>query len=129
MDPVRVNKADLLTKIKANRAAHTQIFEEALVNYRARVMKELESRLNDIRLGADIDTYINLPVPEDHTDDYDRIITMLEMHQDAQIEISENDFAMYVMDQWRWKDAFLLSNSAYSVTAARALRTKVVKKK
>ncbi len=38
---------------------------------------------------------------------------MLDMSVDDIIVISADDFAMYVMDDWRWKDAFTASNSRY----------------
>ncbi|MBA2774756.1 MAG: hypothetical protein H0U36_12045, partial [Nocardioidaceae bacterium] len=35
--------------------------------------------------------------------DYDRVLTMAEMSVEDVIELTADDFAMYVMDQWHWK--------------------------
>jgi hypothetical protein len=59
--------------------------------------------------------------PEDHTRDYDRVIAMLERHQGEAIDLLEDDFAMYVQDDWAWKAQFLASNSGYSGKAAEAV--------
>jgi hypothetical protein len=40
------------------------------------------------------------------------------MCTESHVELSEQEFGQYVMDDWAWKRQFLLSNSAYSATAA-----------
>ena len=44
--------------------------------------------------GCAIDQYMRLPEPEDHTDDYERILRMAQMSVDDVIELSADDFAM-----------------------------------
>ena len=38
---------------------------------------------------------------------------MAEMSVDEIIELQADDFAMYVMDQWRWKQSFADSTAWY----------------
>ncbi len=113
MNTVKVMKSELLAKIGANREQHRNEFEKALAGYRERCIEELEARLVDLRAGRRFDVAIRLPVPEDHTDDYNRVITMLEMSVDDEIEIYEQEFSQYVMDQWSWKGAFTTTNATY----------------
>jgi hypothetical protein len=117
MEEVTVDKEDLLTRLRANRDAHRTIFSEAVVGYRDAVITALERHLDEVKNGTVRTITVNLPEPEDHTKDYDRIITMCEMNVKDQITLTQDEFAQYVMDDWRWKRQFLASNSAYSQTA------------
>jgi hypothetical protein len=114
MRNVEVDRDGFIARVSENRENHRGVFEEALDGFRDQLMAELEERVHDLRRGRVIDQYIGLPVPEDHTDDYDRILTMAEMSIDDTITLTEDEFAMYVMDQWRWKDAFNDSTLLYT---------------
>lgn len=114
MRTVRLNRDDFVAKVQSNRDSHRAVFEAALVGYRDRWVSELERRLHDVRRGHAIDQYFRLPEPEDHTDDYDRILTMARMSVDEVIELSEDEFAMYVMDQWSWKGSFTQTATMYA---------------
>ena len=113
MRNVTVDRGDFLVEIITNREAHREVFEEALEGYHNRLKAELERRVRDLKAGRRIDQYIGLPEPQDHTADYDRVITMAEMSIDDTIQLSEDEFAMYVMDQWRWKQDFAESTLCY----------------
>jgi hypothetical protein len=41
---------------------------------------------------------------------------MLEMEIRSELEIDEQQFKMYVRDDWAWKGQFTTSNSAYTVS-------------
>ena len=117
MENVTVTKSALLEALKENRDAHQAIFEEALDGYKAETERLLKEHLKAVRSGKVQAIYVNLPVPEDHTRDYDRAIRMIDMSVDSEITIDETSFRQYVMDDWRWKHQFLSSNSTYSATA------------
>ena len=87
--------------------------KQALEGYRTRLTAELERRVRDLKRGRHVEQYIGLPEPEDHTDDYDRILAMADMSVDDTLELSEDEFGMYVMDQWRWKQSFTDSTTLY----------------
>lgn len=113
MRTVTVDRAEFLARVRENRDNHRQVFEYALEGYRDRLTVELERRIRDLKRGRHIDQYIGLPEPEDHTDDYERILAMAEMSIDDTLELTEDEFAMYVMDQWRWKQSFTDSTKRY----------------
>jgi hypothetical protein len=117
---IKVNKAEILVTIRANREAHKKIFAEAVEGYKKKAMEVLEQHIAEVKAGKFF-TYIQLTLPSDHSRDYDRVIKMLEQHQGTEIELIEADYAMYVLDDWQWKRQFLVSNSQYSGTAAAAL--------
>jgi hypothetical protein len=114
MQKVTVRREELLERLRHNRDNHRTIFEKALDGYRERLLEELEGRLEDLRKGRKIDQYIGLPEPEDHTSDYDRVITMVEMSISDEIELSSTEFAQFVMDQWSWREGFVTTASNYT---------------
>jgi len=122
MRAVTVEKSQLVGIITNNRAAHRQIFEEAVEGYKKEGIRLLEEHAERIKKGNLVEVYVRLPRPEDHTTDYDRVLKMLEMHSFQEIEIDQESFASYVMDDWTWKRQFLATNSAYSGTAMTAFR-------
>ena len=96
---------DLLTSTEGDSDGRRELFD--------RLKAELDRRVRDLKAGRHIDQYIGLPEPEDHTDDYDRVIMMAHMSVDDTITLSEDEFAMYVMDQWRWKQDFAETTLRY----------------
>ena len=121
MENVKVNKGDIVVVLKKNRDEHRTIFLSAVEGYRKRAIEILEENIAIIKKGKLERLYVTLPVPEDHTKDYDRAIKMLEMSVDLEIELSEKDFKQYVLDDWSWQQDFLASNTAYTVMAQNKL--------
>lgn len=122
MKTVRVQKVSLTEQVRANRKQHHTIFLEAVEGYRRQAVQLLEGHIARIKSGKVQQVYVSLPYPVDHTRDYDRVLAMLDMEIGDTVELSEQEFAQYVMDDWAWKREFLATNSAYSVTAATTLR-------
>jgi len=114
MRTVRLDRDEFVATVAANRDQHRAVFEDAVEGYRERWTQELERRLRDVRRGRAINQYFSLPEPEDHTEDYDRILTMARMSVDEVVELSEDEFGMYVMDQWSWKGAFNRTTDMYT---------------
>ncbi len=117
MDMVTLKTSELLEILKKNRAEHREIFEEAMEGFRKQVIELFEHRLDEARQGREINLKINLVRPADHTKSYDRAIRMCEMHQGDTVELSNEGFANFVMDDWHWTDQFMASNSPYSSKA------------
>lgn len=114
MDTVTVRKHDLLAALVANRAAHRAEFEKALTGYRDRSIKLLEEHIERIRKGKLEKVLVALPMPEDHTDDYDRTIMQMEWTVQDEIELTSRQFDQYVRDQWGWKAEFAATSSMYT---------------
>lgn len=118
---MKFKKSDILTRIKANRDEHRQIFLEAQEGYRKEVIKIFEERLAAAREKKRITHTIVLQEPMDMTKEYDRAIEMLELTTTDEIELGPEEFANFVQDDWHWQDQFLASNAVYSAAAARKL--------
>ena len=109
----------LQTKLKDNRAKHLATFEKALAVYREKVLEQMERNLEEARKGKEPSLFISLARPMNQTADYDRVLSMLEamLYADEnRIELTEEDFSQYVMDQWHWKQQFSVTNAAYGVS-------------
>ena len=102
MNAVKVKREDLLTKVRANREAHRELFLKAQEGYRKLVIEELDKMLADARAGRRISRSINLAEPTDHSSDYERVIMMLEMSVDDAIVLGADEFDQYVRDVWSW---------------------------
>lgn len=113
MRTVKLDKQEFITTVAVNRANHRSVFDAAVEGYRLRMIELLERRLRDVRRGRAVDQYLRLPEPEDHTGDYDRVLTMARMSVDDVVELTADDFAMYVMDQWDWKQTFTATTAMY----------------
>lgn len=145
---VVVDKLQLLSIIKDNKAKHDAIFESAVSGYwieaKDRVnqkkaefskytnyltslfntstdllLKRIEDResltqYSSINVSPAYMNYsINLKYPESYDKEYNRAIRSVELNVYDKIELSEQEFNQYVMNDWSWKNSFISSNSAY----------------
>jgi hypothetical protein len=111
---VRVNKAQTLATLNDNRENHRARFEEAMEGYKQRSIELLEEHIERIRNNDPEQVIVSLPLPEDHTDDYDRVIEQLEWSLDDELELDEQEFNMYIRDQWGWKTSFGQTYAMYT---------------
>lgn len=118
MPKVNVNREELLTILRKNKAQHREVFEEALEGYRVKMINYLEDMLDDVKKGKKVDHYIRLPLPEDQTKEYERAIKMFEMSVDPVVELDDDSFRELVLDQWHWREKFINTNSTYSTKAS-----------
>lgn len=117
MEDITVNRSSLLVKLRANRETHHDIYLEAKAGYKTAAIAEMNSMIADAEDDKEIKRTLTLVAPMDQTKDYDRAIAMLEMSVDETIKLSEYDFSCYVLDEWRWKGQWSISNSPYSAKA------------
>jgi hypothetical protein len=121
MENQKVDKGKLLAILKANREKHKGVFDEAMVGYKQQATKLLKEHLLRVQAGKNVRVHIVLTQPVNQTKSYDRVIGMLEMALANEVELSEEDYQQYVMDDWSWKEEFLTSNARYSSTASAML--------
>jgi len=117
MKDITVTKQELISKLEANRAEHRAIFEEAIDGYRDKAIELLKEQIKRVRNGAIERVIVSIPIPEDHTNDYDRVLAMLNMEITNEIVLTEADFATYVLDDWGWQGGFIQTSSNYSALA------------
>lgn len=117
MNEVKIRKNELLEVVKTNRARHRELFLQAQEGFRQRAIEELDRRLADVRNGQKINLAIQMPEPQDHTEDYDRVIRMLEMSVDDEVTLQAHEFDQYVMDNWQWAKMVRTLNASYASAA------------
>lgn len=121
---VTVNKTDLLEKLKANRAKHLTMVQEARAGYLAKAKKALDQKMALLLKGQIVSLGFSLRMPVDHTSDYDTSIGMLEMATNQQIDLDASQYRTLVEDKWDWEREFYLANSGYSRSCADEAETK-----
>lgn len=82
--------------------------------YRDKVIEILEDHIDRIKANAPERVSVSLPMPEDHTEDYDRVLAQLAWSLDDELELNEQEFNTYVRDQWGWRDAFAQTYAMYT---------------
>lgn len=110
-----IEKNKLLDIIKTNREEHIDTYSAAVVAYAEKGVDLLERLIKKLKAGEIIRNYLELPAPEDHTDEYDRAIRMLELDSRDAIELNEQEFRQFVQDDWDWKQSWISSTRSYVV--------------
>ena len=114
LDTVLLDRGDLLVQVEGNYAKHRDKFEEAMAGYKELALKYLNEQIERIKFNAPEQVIVSLPMPEDHSDDYQRVIEMLKWSEDTTLELNEQEFSTYVLDQWGWQQGFAQTYAMYS---------------
>lgn len=114
MSPVTVDRNNLILIVKGNRDRHRETFVKACAVFKERAIAQIEDLVSQIKAGKVRSLHIPLPVPEEHTEDYDRALRMLDMHTGSTIELTEDAYRCLVDDEWGWRHSFLSNTVAYT---------------
>lgn len=110
---VWVPRARLLEALRTNRDGHAAQYEKAKAGYLKVTEKKLADLLKRVADGELVDrVWLDGP-PDDHTGDYDDVISMMEWSEQESIELTQSQFKQYVQDDWGWREQWLTSNSVY----------------
>ncbi|MHA2280269.1 MAG: hypothetical protein ACXAC5_05380 [Promethearchaeota archaeon] len=129
-------KEEVIATLKKNRAEHQEIYDEAVEGYRKKLVEALNetiemveekrSELEEKRLPKPhLKEYplSGLSVPGSSLKEYDTVLEMLSLTPDETIVLDQDQYNCYMKDNWYWMKDFLVSNSAYSVSAVKKLST------
>lgn len=114
MRSVKIKVAELLAVLKTNRTAHEAEYNEAVTGFSARAIAELTKNLADAVNGLKIVRTIEAVEPKSYVDSYNTTIRMMEMSDDAVVELTQAEFSQYVEDKWTWQDSFKSITGAYN---------------
>lgn len=114
MNEITVGKAKLMATLQANREAHAAIFRRAIERYRVLAIATFEDYVAQVKAGKPVPRVLQLPIPEEHTEDYDRAILMLEWETYDEVQLTMVEFAQYVQDKWGWHAAFTANSTSYT---------------
>ena len=123
MKPARIPWETLLEIVKANRDKHIETYRAAYCGWLEQVHaalmeKTLEfddaiHRLDSVLSGEILRSPTFDSPPRNHVKEYERFIRMVELTDEAHIELEEHEFSQYVDDEWHWKQDFVLSATKY----------------
>lgn len=118
MRAVTINKGELLDILTVNREKHESEYKDAYEGYLKACLESLETYLKKFKAGeCERVRWSEIP-PHNQVKDYDRVIHMLTLSVDEVIELTSDEFANYVQDEWHWKENWALSNSKYMTFGA-----------
>lgn len=120
MRKVTINQEKLLEILRENRETHKADYEDAYKGYLETCKEKLEQLLEEFNAGDRETVQWSQIPPQNQVKDYDRVIRMLELSVDDEVELTVDEFANYVQDDWHWKESWALSNSHY-ITKTRAI--------
>ncbi len=126
---VKIKKSKLLAKLQSNREQHQADYERAMKNWRKEVAAQAKKVVAEAEVGTlkgmsgvhrhhrgDTPHPLNTTIfeePQNHLSEYDTVIGMLEMSEDATMLLALSQFRCYVQDEWDWKVAWVSSNTKY----------------
>lgn len=115
---IKVNKVNLISKITEERDKHAALYVEAVETYKKRFVAEAERFARDtidrVANGIHFVNFAWLPVPEEHTEDFNRAIEMLQWEIADEVTLSEYDFQTLVQNQWGWAKSFASNTTSYT---------------
>lgn len=113
MREVTVAKNELVKRVLANRDEHLAVYEKAIKGYRSAAVNFFGEQIDRAQQGKQFSTHFAEVMPEDHSDDYDAALDMLDMSEDASITLTAQEFRQYVRDDWGWKRMWTETTSNY----------------
>ena len=119
---VVVDRKALLETLRGNEERHIIIVKEAREEFLVDAKSQLEDSLERLAKGQIDRLSVHLDPPQDHSAAYRTAIKSLEMHKKDTIELTADQVACLVLDQWDWMKNFLFSNKM-SPSAARYIKT------
>lgn len=116
MNAIKMKRLELLDIVRNNKEKHITEFDEAVVDYKALVLKTSTDNLKLAKTGELVSFKKMRPTPAEPTsyeDSYKRAIRMLELSVEDIIEVEEDVFNQLVLDEWSWKRSFTASSTFY----------------
>lgn len=109
---ITVSKADLIKRIKENKATHEKAYAKAVVAYKKQALTQL-SELTKKAKGGDLKLHLNLTTPINNVEHYDKLIRMFEWEKADDVVLSQQEFNEYIEDDTEVARHAFLSNSMY----------------
>jgi len=109
---IKVQKADLIAKIKENKENHVKEFDKAVDAYREEALRQLRTQLERVEEGA-VDAKLDLITPVNNAENYDNILEMFTWEVEDVVELEQSEFQEYVQDTTDFAVTARMSNSAY----------------
>lgn len=119
---VTVKRADILEKLRANKAKHQEEYREAVGGYlkaKREILFELADQYDggwDISEDFDVKPNFGLTKPVDNSNKYEELINSFELISKDEIDISFQDATAIANDSFQWVETAKFVNAFYSST-------------
>lgn len=124
-------RIQLLDRIKGNRTKHIEQYEEAWKGYlievaeqldkvvkdaraEGKIWKEFEGEVGKVPENINLHFHVQALPPQNHKEEYDRVIDMLDSTHEEDIILDQHEFNQYARDEWSWSRAFNETAGTYS---------------
>ena len=118
MEPITVQRVNLILIVKGNRDRHIGAHKTALNGWRVKqidaIKKESAKAMKLACAGKQAGIHLHLAKPKSYVEEYDRVLGMLMMDTSATVKLDATDYDRYVKDKWEWAEAFAGSTMMYS---------------
>lgn len=118
MNITRVKVSELLKKLEENREKHEAEFVEAKAAWRKKVIKRYVKMLKAMEEKEDFSLaqspLHDLPKPQHYLGEYDVAIERMNWEQEDVVELDDQQFQAWVLDQWNWSRGFQAATSMYN---------------
>lgn len=113
---IKVCKEDVPSALKSNKEEHISDYKKAIEVYFRDIQKKLSEFSKDAYENVKrSDNYqINIRIPADQSEEYDKVIFMSERAVENEFELSMSDYSAIFEDEWSWSAAARALNSTYS---------------
>jgi len=110
---IKVNKQQLIDKIKENKKNHVEEYAKAVVAYKEEALKQLAKLTEKVNNG-ELGIMLELTTPIDNSVNYDKIIEMFEWEVEEVVELEQSEFLEYVQDETEFARQAKFSNTFYA---------------
>ena len=111
----KVDKANLIAKIRENKENHIVEYDKAIIAYKEEALKQLNAQIKRVEEGA-LDAKLDLIIPINNAESYDKIIEMFEWEVEDQVVLEQDEFNEYVQDETEFAMQAKFSNTFYSAS-------------
>ena len=111
---IKVNKIDLITKIKENKKNHVEEYAKAVIAYKKEALRQLIDLTKKVNKG-ELNVKLELTTPIDNAENYNKVIEMFVWEVEEIVELEQNEFLEYVQDETEFARIAKMSNTAYFV--------------
>jgi NADH dehydrogenase/NADH:ubiquinone oxidoreductase subunit G len=109
---IEVKKEDLIKKIKENKEKHLIAYDKAVIAYKNAALKQLSELTQKVNEGS-LTIRLELVTPINNSTNYDKIINMFEWDVKEVVELDQNEFNEYVLDDTETTRQAMFSNTRY----------------
>jgi hypothetical protein len=112
---ISVEKQKLLTALTENKKKHIQEYLETYEKWKKEVKEISQNNIKHIDDNKINRIAYNLPqAPNSMEEDYEQAIQMITWHTKDTIELDQQKFKAFIMDDWEWTSTWNRTKTYYS---------------